>query len=340
MGKINFNTTLKEPTEELKMAMASLLPMPEKNRNIAWGSFVLLDDLPNGNGVRIPLEEFDNVIKSAEYMPLKMEFGTIKGKHEGSQPLGVIARLVKQVDSVLGNKIFGIAGLWLKERPNDIVALREAIAKNEGVDISWELEYINEDLAEDGILNLRDIGVTAATIVGNPAYQGRTPMFEIAEQNKNSEDDKTLDDKELIQQKYSELETKFQESETKLAEATKLLSEKTAEVEALTAKVAELQEFKDSVDKEKADADKLEAIKAKFTEYGLEKSDDYFAEKKDFLLGLEDTELTFMLDELKAVKPATSTEASQSIVPNLGAGNTGGVTSDDLLAYLKNRKSK
>jgi hypothetical protein len=336
----NINTTLSEPTEELKIAMAELLEVPAKNNNIAWGSFVLTDDLPNGNGVRIPLEEFDNVIKTAEYMPVKMEFGTIKGGHADSHPLGVIAKLVKQVDSAQGNKIFGLAGLWLKERPNDIVALKDAIAKGEGVDISWELEYNNETFDPNtGIIDLRDIGVTAATVVGNPAYGGRTPMFQIAEQNKQSEDDKTLDEKELLQKEITELKNQALILEAKLAEAIKEVDEKNTALAELQTTLEGLQEFKDEVEEEKAKVEKLESVKALFTEYEIEKPEEYFTEKQEFLLGLEEPELKFMLEELKAHSPEEKKEDEASTkIPNLTAGNTGKVSTEDMLAYLKNRK--
>ena len=341
MGKINFSTTLKEPTDELKTAMASLLEVPAKNNNIAWGSFVLLDDLPNGNGVRIPLDEFDNVIRTAEYMPVKMQFGTIKGGHEDSYPLGVIARLAKQVDSLLGNKIYGIAGLWLKERPNDIVALKDAIAKGDGVDISWELEYLNEVFNDDGTINLRDIGVTAVTIVGNPAYGGRTPMFQIAEKNKKSEDDNTLDEKELLQKEILDLKAKVTELEDKLEDSNKAVAEKETALAESQTELVGLQDYKNTVEEEKAKVEKLEAVKAKFTEFGLDKPEEYFTEKQEFLLGLEEQELTFMLEELKAIKPEEkSEEASQHGVPNLGAGNTGEVTTKEMVEYLKNKSKK
>jgi hypothetical protein len=166
-------------------------------------------------------------------------------------------------------------------------------------------------------------------------------MFQIAEKTTNSEDDKTLDEKELLQKENLELKAKILELETQLAAATEDATEKVAALAEVQEELEGLQEYKETVEGEKAKVEKLEVVKAKFTEYGLEKPEEYFTEKQDFLLGLEEQELTFMLEELQALKPeGKNEEASQNGVPNLGAGHTGKVTTKDMVEYLRNKNKK
>jgi hypothetical protein len=81
------------------------------NPNVKWMKFILTDDDYNANGQRIPREEFANVIKTGVFMPVKMAYGRINEGHEEAFPLGTLAHLKTN-----GNTIEGLAALWERER--------------------------------------------------------------------------------------------------------------------------------------------------------------------------------------------------------------------------------
>jgi len=145
-----------------------------ENPAVMWAKFVLTDALPNGNGMRIPKEEFANIIRSGVHMPVKMVEGSVEN-HEGSKPLGVITHLIESED-----KILALAALWYKERPSDVNYIKDRVKDKEPVDVSWEISYDDYVIAADGILNLYGTSLSAATIVKNPAYEGRTPFLAVA----------------------------------------------------------------------------------------------------------------------------------------------------------------
>lgn len=162
---------------EINEALSATL----KNPAVTWAKFVLTDDMPNKNGMRVPQEEFNNLIKSGIYMPIKMAENRIEDGHDYSEPFGVITNL-KQV----GNQIIGLAALWLEERGEDIKALKEKISLGSQIDLSWEILYKYFDVEADGTKVLRDTVLKATTVVGNPAYGGRTPILAIASNESDS----------------------------------------------------------------------------------------------------------------------------------------------------------
>ena len=164
-----------EAAEYLGEAAASFLVSPA----VAWAKFILLDDQPNGNKHRIPVEEFDNVISTALHMPVKMAEGRIRDGHELAKPIGAIAHLKKElVDGV--NRIVALAALWKNERPDDVRYLKDMMDSGKEVNVSWELSFGDVKASEGGAIDLRDITMKAATIVGTPAYKGRTKFLAIA----------------------------------------------------------------------------------------------------------------------------------------------------------------
>jgi hypothetical protein len=145
-----------------------------KDHVVTWAKFVLTDDKPNGNGQRIPAEEFDNLIRTGSYMPVKMALGSINDGHEDAKPIGVITNLTK-----LGNKIYALAALWDHERTDDVASIKEMVNSNKPVNISWEILY-GRTFKSNGITDLLDTMLKAATIVGIPAYAGRTQLLAVA----------------------------------------------------------------------------------------------------------------------------------------------------------------
>ena len=400
---ISLSLISKEDVElQFGEAMASAVATDQV---VTWAKFILTDDKPNENKQRVPSEEFDNIIKTGAYKPVKMAIGEIKDGHEEARPLGVITHLVRE-----DNKIVALAALWDHERTEDVATIKKMVQSKKPVNVSWEILFGNHRFI-DGVEDLLDTVLKAVTIVGLPAYAGRTQLLAVAakkwspayveklpdtsflhierdgtryfayrddrgvidpsrfptildeianaplSQNtlkelrhqvqklhtvisadasikellenleENNTEDNTLETKEL-ESKVSELEAKLALANDTLAAKDKALKEalelkdvadttiKTMEVE-----LTPLREFKLESDKVTERATKLSAIKAKFEGVKLEKSDEYFEENAEKLLGLDENGLDFMLQEMVAFKEEDIKNEEASVkkpsVPNV-----------------------
>ena len=141
---------------------------------VTWAKFILTDDKPNVNGQRVPEEEFDNLIRTGNHKPVKMALGEIKDGHEDAKPIGVITNLIKD-----GNKVIALAALWDHERSEDVSHVKDLVKSGKPVNVSWEILYGNSRI-KNGISDLLDIVLKAVTIVGMPAYAGRTQLLAVA----------------------------------------------------------------------------------------------------------------------------------------------------------------
>jgi hypothetical protein len=327
------------------------------NPTVTWAKFILTDDRTNGNGQRIPKEEFPNLIKSGIHMPVKMVNGEIEG-HPNSKPLGTITHL-KQVTTEDGSSaIVALAALWGQERPADVKYIKQRFADKQPVDVSWEILFEDSTLnAETNSEDLHGTVLRAATIVGNPAYEGRTPFLAIASKNAavtdetNTED--TLMEAKDLEARLAELEPKLTEAESQLAQLQSSLTEKDAEIARLTeentAQLAELdtlRQYKASIEAEAEKIVKLDAIKTKFVEAGLKKDDQYFADHAERFLKMSEDDLNFFVQELVANIPADGKSSSASLesqtkIPALtGSEDTEDLSVQGLAKYLRERKSK
>ena len=411
--------------EEFGEAVASTV-VP--NSNVTWAKFIFTDDKPNANRQRVPIEEFDNILKTGPYKPVKMALGEIKDGHEDAKPIGVITNLVKD-----GNKIVGLAALWNHERTDDIATIKDRFDSNKPINVSWELLYGSAKV-NNGVSDLYDIVVKAVTIVGMPAYAGRTQFLAVAAKKWSQSYIDSLPDtsfmrveadgkryfafrddtgkidpsrfpvileelataslpqntlkgikhqvtklntmisadasvKELLEAEgllmedttldTKELESKVTELSTKLAEASELIVAKETElktakaeadlakekVESLEAELTPLRDFKAEADKLAERQVKLAAIKEKFSGLGLDKEETYFEENADKLLGLDESGLDFMLQEMVAFKDTGEGQASAkkqtSGVPNIPGKKTDLVSDPRELGKLlaESRKS-
>lgn len=145
------------------------------NKQFNYLKFILTDDGPNANNQRVPPEEFPNLLKTGVYAPFKMAAKEIKDGHEEAIPLGVITHLKQE-----GNQIRGIAALWSRERPQDVEMLKQAYAQKLPINVSWEIQYAESKYDDAGIENLYGTSLRGATVVGMPAYEGRTPVIAFA----------------------------------------------------------------------------------------------------------------------------------------------------------------
>lgn len=406
-------------------AMASIIATDQV---ITWAKFILTDDKPNVNGQRVPAEEFDNLIKTGVYKPIKMALGEIKDGHEDAKPIGVITNLTKE-----GNKVVALAALWDHEREEDVAQVKEMVNSNKPVNVSWEIFY-GRHRDVDGISDLLDTILRAVTIVGMPAYAGRTQLLAVAakkwspayieklpdenflhigndgtryfayrdesgkidpkrfpdileEISSTSLPQNTLkvirhqvnklnsvikadagirdllDDDDFKTEEENvdkELEIEVADLKAKLAVASEKLTEKEAEltayneklitagseIELLKKEIEPLREFKSEADNAAERDKKLSMIREKFISLKLDKAEEYFVENADKLLGLDESGLDFMLQEMVAFKEQEGTggegaasKKKTSGVPNV-PGEGGSMSISDLAAALRERNKK
>jgi len=274
-----------------------------------WAKIVVTDDLPNANKMKIPKEEFPNMIRTGLFSPIKMAEKEISDGHPEAhgKPIGTIAQLLEE-----SNKLIALAALWKKEKPEEITLLKEMFKKGTLPQVSWEVSYEDSSI-EDDIEVLKGVILNGLAVVGLPAYMGRTPFLAMSSKNKEETPVEELDIlKNKVEEQRTEidnLKTKLSEKEIELADKVKVLSEKETEI-------ASLVEFKDKVEKEKSEADKIASIKVKFTEAKLTKDEEYFNKNRETLLALSDTTLDFMIQEMVSLVP--NKQSSSSKVPLLG----------------------
>ena len=276
------------------------------NPTLRWLKFILTDDQPNENKQRIPQEEFDNLIRSGINMPIKMAEGDIADGHPGSKPIGVITHLKK-----VANKIEGLAALWSSERPDDVDLIIEEFESGTPPQISWEVPFDEEILGDDGVSTLKGIILRAATLVRLPAFAGRTPVIAVAatkvkpiEANANNQEDIMTDEK------IKELEDKLAEANSTIAELTGQLKEKTDGFASVEEELTTLRDFKAKSDKEADEATQLTAVRTKFAEAEIEKSDEYFVENRERFLSLDTAGLDFLVQEMSAFAKTSVANAS------------------------------
>ncbi len=347
--------------EEVKSEMGEAFAAFMLNPTVTWAKFVLTDDRTNANGERIPQKEFPNLLKSGIHMPVIMALGEISPGHPNTKPLGTITHLKEVKTDEGASAIIALAALWGQERPADVEFIKQRFAEQQPVDVSWEILYEDAELnPETNSMDLMGTVLRAATIVGNPAYAGRTPFLSIAAKKTsdatiepdadNIAEDK-LNELEQLKADLAEAQRKLDELNTKLSESTTALSEAKAETERLTgeltAKETELvplKEFKEAADAEKQKAERLANIKNKFVEAEIEKDEEYFSgESAEKLLKLDDDQLDFMIQELKAFSQASKTSTAstkKTKIPALTGNDGEELSAKDLGKALRERGKK
>jgi hypothetical protein len=307
------------------------------NPSLRWMKFILLDDKPNGNKQRVPKEEFSNIIKTGVHMPIKMAEGAIADGHDEALPIGVITNL-KQIN----NRIEGLAALWSRERPEDIDYIINEFEAGNVPQISYELPFEEYKESEAGVQDLYGTSLGAATLVNMPAFKGRTPVVALASDSGDGdttlEETKLMDELETLKQQYSESQDTIKELEKELAEQKEAQASVDKELE-------ELREFKAEIEKKAEEADKLDKVEKKFAEAGIEKDNEYFEDNKELLLGLDETAIDFMVQELvsfasKKEDKKADLEDEDAIPPLSGEKNTKPTTMKELSDALNKSMRK
>jgi hypothetical protein len=279
------------------------------NPTLRWMKFILTDDMPNDNKMRVPQTEFDNLIKTGVHMPIKMAEGQISQGHADTLPIGVITNLKK-----VQNRIEGLAALWSKERPEDVEFVVNEFKEGRTPQISWELPHTSKVTDENGITDLQGTCLRAATLVGLPAYAGRTPVLAMA-----SKDTANTSMEETNKMELETLKTQLEEAKSKITELETLIEASNQAKASVETELTELKEFKAQVVAEQEKAEKLAALKVKFSEAGIQRDDEYFVTNCDTLLALEESALSFMVQELAAFSktPPQTIEAGATEIPNV-----------------------
>lgn len=280
-----------------------------QNPTLNYLEFVFTDNQPNANRKGIPESAFASLIDTGVLMPVKMANGEISRGHEGTVPIGVISSMDRrQVEDL--KQVVGKAALWSKEHPESIKILKESYAAGDPLNMSWELLYTESTTDDSGNEWLQDPVVRAITVVGAPAYGGRTPIESVASKttsNISSSEDANVDELENLKTQLTNLQAEKAELERKLAE-------KSAELEAANTELASLKEFKAAVDKREAEAQLLSNRLAKLAESGINYTDEEVSAKREMLLNLDEVAFDYLVAELKdAVKEAASGDETSKI---------------------------
>lgn len=307
-------TSFKTKVELLGLEADASISLNPSHRYI---KFILTDDQPNLNGDVIDQSEFPNLIRTGLNSPVKMALNTISPGHKGSVPLGTITQLQQE-----DNKVVALAALWEAEREEDVDMLKEMFSNKEDLNFSWEIFYTAEEIISEGVRSLKGVILRAATLVGIPAYNGRTKVLAFASQNSSEEGTMNLEE---ALAKIAELEqaltSKDQEIVTLQEKASKI-AELTETITTLETEKQELASYKQAIEAEATKTAKISAIKAKFTEAGIERDEDYFNTNIEKLLSLSDDQLDFMVSELVHFPVSqASTRSASVIVPNVQSEN-------------------
>lgn len=331
MEEISLNAFIEFLDDESKIKENEAEASVSLNPSLSWAKIVVTDSKPNANKHRIPEEEFENLMRTGIYTPIKMFPGSISEGHENTIPLGVISHLKR-----VGDKLIALAALWKRERPEDISLLKEMYEKGDPPNVSWEIAYGSSDIDDDGIENLRETVLNALVVVGRPAYTGRTAFTAIAsknEDNNTSEDDNIkMDELEKLQKQNEELsnELGLLKNELQAEKESKVTIEKELE---------ELREYKSSIEEEKEKEAHLNSIKQKFSEAGLSMEDKYFEDNGEKFLAMDEESLNFIIQEFVAFsskKEDNQLEASKK-APNV-TGNKVNLSTKEIVDSLKSLK--
>jgi len=309
------------------------------NRHVTWLKLVLTDDLPNANRQKIPREEFANVIKTGIFMPVKMSPGKINDGHDGAFPLGAMAHLKTD-----GNTIVSLAALWNTEREADVDYLKQRHKEGKPIEFSWELTYTHAE-EEEGVQVLRGISMNAATVVGMPAYSGRTPALSISSAQDNGDKDMDTIEMKEHQRLMDEAKVAYEAQIKDLGDKVSALEASIKELSDAKAssdtELESLRSFKKEIEDAKAKLEKLNSIKTKFEEAGIKTDEKYFDEKAELLLGMSEAQLEFFIQELVSVASKNEKPGEAAIkltsknVPEINVGDNDEVSNKTLVEYLR-----
>lgn len=311
-------------------ALAEILEVPNEGHDadtnpfLTVARFVFTDDkgAPLSTALAtgkqgIEAEDFDQIIKTAMDMPVKMNFtGEKAANHTGSYVIGHMRKMAK-ISEGDTNKLVAEAVLYNEEYRDEVNYLKKAFADGEAPGISYEVAY-ESSIIKEGVEWIKELVTCAATFVGKPAYGTRTALLALASSKNDEQFVQTM--KTLVAQaegakgiiptpsnkggkNVEELEKAQQDVERFKAEAETKTAEITKLSEAITAKDTEISTLKEqiaTIEREKL----IETRNRRFTESGftLEANAEKADKKKAFWLSLSDEAFDEYLEDLIAAK--------------------------------------
>lgn len=286
-------------------------------------------------------EDFDEVIKTAVNMPIKMRYLGRKGgagSHLGSISIGHITNMDKVE---LENNVKALAAegvLYTYEYPEEVEYLKEAYATGEAPGISYEIRHDpTKSVIESGVEWIKSLITQAATIVKSPAYGKRTAILALASNREISNEELTEEVLSIITpiettnkggSQMDEKDKEIKRLEALAAEKETALTGKTTELETLR---SELEAIKTDLTATKTENESLkktilmESRAKAYAEAGLKFDEDAAKAqaKKDLLSKMDDDVFTAYIADLKEASTkktaAALASASDRGVPRLTA---------------------
>ena len=273
-----------------------------------WVKFIFTDDKPNANNQAIAQTEYASIMNTGVHKPFKKATGALlSDDHNPVIPIGTIVEMAQET-----NTIVGLAAVWEPEFPEEAASIREAHANGESLDVSWELFYEDSKFDDDtGVEWLQGVSTRAVALVGQPAYDGRTPVLAVAtkqdkEGDKNMELEQALARVKELEADKARLELGLDETKTSLTETKASLDE----LLELKTEVETLREFKIKVEEAETRSALVSARMKQFSEAGIEMTDEEFEAAADKWLSMDDDAFTFILTQLVGQKPEAGSQAS------------------------------
>lgn len=322
-------------------AIAEILEVPndgedsQVNPYLSLARFVFADDKGASTSTSIggiqqgiEAEDFDEVIKTAIHMPVKMNLlGESVGSHTGSYVIGHIKKMTKQQTSDGTNQLIADAVLYKDEYPEEVQFLKDKYDIGDAPGVSYELAYAGS-VVKNGVQWLKDLVTCAATFVRSPAYGKRTALLALASAK---DEDFVHTMKTLIAQADSSTEpiipsnkggNTVDELEKAIAEVERFKAEaatKTAEISTLTEQITAKDQEINTLTSTVATLQKEKTIESrirKFTEAGftLEADAEKAEKKQNFWLSLSDEAFEeYISDMVSAAKAAKESVPSGGV---------------------------
>lgn len=286
--------------------------------------FIFTDFKPNRNKVVVPLAEAENIMASAIFMPIKINFNDGPEGHPNSLPIGLITELEKTEDQLVAS-----AFMWKEEFPH-IAKWIDENRDNNSVQFSWELwtdPEASEELDTDGNRILRGIEVKSTVIVDNPAYAGRTRLLAVA--SEDSAIHRLVDKVNTLSQEIEKLKEEAMEQdsteETPIVEETVDVSEEISpdtsdtpstesESAALLQELEALRAFKQGIEEREQRATRLAERASALASAGVTVSAAKFTEREGFYLSLSDEHFAMYVEDLCSVLQTASTAKPAEVV--------------------------
>lgn len=309
-------------------------------------SLILTDFEPNGNKQGIPRDEKDNIIRTAQYMPLKINFnGTTFTGHSGAFPIGPIVAAYESTDSGR-DVIMGDAVIW-DEVYSDI-SEHLKVAFSEGIGTSWEVYFEDSVKDDNGIEWLTGCVFAGTCVVEVPAYgPNRTRVLAIAEKlaemeinmakeqnTATAETDMVETREELIQVQdilfklwegvdtlfnttfeieAAQVENDIGKIAVQFAEKLSKLADRINELRAASSELTSVSAELETLKREKQESELLRARaerKARLIDAGIEMTD----EKLEQYMSMSDEVFTTLVSDVSTINKKSKTTAEQNVV--------------------------